>query len=220
MLDAEIRAGYKGPVKAQFPACVTLRLLQHSFTSSWTPLLTNTYSTGSTTQFRLDNASAGTLSHSGQHPPVAHCQHQQGQQEADPHSEQVEQGDRFLHGRMLTLSVRPCTSASSPPSSSSEAGAGGGGTSWWCVLKDDWHEGLANGALPSLGHLTPNAAVGSYLAGGGRGRGESLGVAGGQRGESVGVLPYEVAHSACDKLEAVRICAWGDESEVASRAHL
>lgn len=31
--------------------------------------------------------------------------------------------------RMLTLSVRHCTSASSPPSSS-EAGAGGGGTRW------------------------------------------------------------------------------------------
>lgn len=32
--------------------------------------------------------------------------------------------------RMLTLSVRHCTSASSPPSSSSEASAGGGGTRW------------------------------------------------------------------------------------------
>lgn len=49
--------------------------------------------------------------------------------------------------------------------------------SWWCVLKDDWHEGLTNGALPRLGHLTPNATVGSYLAWGGRGLGESLGVA-------------------------------------------
>lgn len=91
--------------------------------------------------------------------------------------------------------------------------------SWWCVLKDDWHEGLANDALPRLGHLTPNAAVGGYLAGGGRGRGESLGVAGGQRRKGVGVLPYKVAHSACDELEAMRICAWGDKSEVASGTH-
>ena len=92
--------------------------------------------------------------------------------------------------------------------------------SWRGVLEDDWHEGLANGALPGLGHLTPDAAVGSYLAGGGRGLGESLGVAGRQRGEGVGVLPYKVAHSACDELEAVRIRAWGDESEVSSGTHL
>lgn len=92
--------------------------------------------------------------------------------------------------------------------------------SWWCVLEDDWHEGLANGALPRLGHLAANAAVGSYLAGGRRGRGESLGVAGGQRGEGVGVLPYKVAHGACDEFKAVRVCAWGDKSEVASGTHL
>ncbi len=47
-----------------------------------------------------------------------------------------------------------------------------------------------------------------------------MGVAGGQRGESVGVLPYKVAHSSCDELEAVRICAWGDKSEVASGTQL
>lgn len=90
----------------------------------------------------------------------------------------------------------------------------------WCVLKDDWHEGLANDALPRLGHLTPNATVGSYLAGGGRGLGKSLGIARGQSWKGVGVLPYKVAHAACDELEAVRICAWGDKSEVASRTHL
>lgn len=90
----------------------------------------------------------------------------------------------------------------------------------WGVLKDDRHEGLPNGTLPCLGHLTPNAAVRSYLAGGGRGRGENLGVAGGQRGESVGVLPNKVAHSASNELKAVRICAWGDKSEVSSRTQL
>lgn len=58
------------------------------------------------------------------------------------------------------------------------------------------------------------------MAGGGRGRGENLGVAGGQRGESVGVLPNKVAHSASNELKAVRICAWGDKSEVSSRTQL
>lgn len=92
--------------------------------------------------------------------------------------------------------------------------------SWWCVLKDDRHEGLPDGALPRLGHLAADAAVWSYLAGGGRGLGESLGIAGGHRREGVGVLPNKVAHSASDELEAVRIRAWRHESEVSSRAHL
>lgn len=92
--------------------------------------------------------------------------------------------------------------------------------SWGCILKDDWHEGLPNGALPGLGHLTANAAVGSYLARGGRGWGESLGVARGQRGHSIGVLPNKVAHSASNELKAVRVCAWGDKREVSSRTHL
>ena len=92
--------------------------------------------------------------------------------------------------------------------------------SWWCVLKDDGHEGLPDGALPCLGHLTADAAVWSHLAGGGRGRRESLGIAGGHRRECVGVLPNKVAHSASDELEAVRIRAWGHEVEVSCGAHL
>lgn len=92
--------------------------------------------------------------------------------------------------------------------------------SWGCILKDDRHEGLPDGALPGLGHLTADAAVRNYLARGGRGWGESLRVARGQRGESIGVLPNEVAHSASNELKAVRICAWGDEREVSSRTHL
>lgn len=92
--------------------------------------------------------------------------------------------------------------------------------SWWSVLKDDWHESLANDALPSLGHLAPDAAVGRYLARGGRVWREGLGVARGQNGEGVGVFPYKVAHGASDELKAVRICSRGHESEVASGTHL
>lgn len=42
------------------------------------------------------------------------------------------------------------------------------------VLKADGHEGLADGALPGLGHLPAHTAVGGHLAGGGRGLGQSL----------------------------------------------
>lgn len=66
------------------------------------------------------------------------------------------------------------------------------------VLEDDGHERLPDGALPGLGHFAADAAVGSYLAGGRRRRGEGLGVAGGHRGQGVGVLPNKVAHGACD----------------------
>lgn len=50
-------------------------------------------------------AQAGTLSHGGQHPPVAHGQHQQGQQEADAYSEQVEQGNRGGNGVRFIATV-------------------------------------------------------------------------------------------------------------------
>jgi len=87
---------------------------------------------------------------------------------------------------------------------------------WRCVLKDDGHEGLADGALPRLGHLAPDAAVGRHLAGGGRVLQEGLGLAGGQR---VGVLPDEVAHGARDQLEAVRVRSRRDQREVAGGTH-
>lgn len=41
-------------------------------------------------------AQARTLAHRCQHPPVADGQHQQGQKEAEAHSDKVEQGDGFL----------------------------------------------------------------------------------------------------------------------------
>ena len=87
-------------------------------------------------------------------------------------------------------------------------------------MKDDWHERLANGTLPCLCHLTPNTTVGRHLAGGGGRLRDSLRVVGGHGGEGVGVLPYKVAHSACDELEAVGIGALRDEIEIGSRAHL
>lgn len=40
----------------------------------------------------------GTLAHSGEHPPVAHRQHQQGQDEPDAHPEHIEDSNIFLHG--------------------------------------------------------------------------------------------------------------------------
>lgn len=42
------------------------------------------------------------------------------------------------------------------------------------VLKADRHEGLMDGTRPRLGHLPAHATVGSDLARGGRGRGQSL----------------------------------------------
>lgn len=92
--------------------------------------------------------------------------------------------------------------------------------SWRRVLKDDWHKGLSNGALPCFCHLTSNATVGRNLAWGGRCLWDSLGVALGHRGEGVGILPYKVAHSGCDKLKAVGIGALGDKAEVRSRTQL
>lgn len=86
----------------------------------------------------------------------------------------------------------------------------------WCILKDDGHEGLANGALPRFRHLTPNPTVGRHQAGGGR----RLREAGGHGGERVGVFPNEIAHGACDELEAVGIGALGNEREVAGGAQL
>lgn len=88
------------------------------------------------------------------------------------------------------------------------------------VLEADGHEGLPDGALPRLGHLPAHAAVGSDLARGGRGRGQGLGVAGGQRGERVGVLPDKVAHGASNQLEAVGVGARRDQGEVPGRTHL
>lgn len=89
--------------------------------------------------------------------------------------------------------------------------------SYWRILENHWHQRLTDGALPSLGHFTPNATVGHYLARGGGCLGEALGVAGGQGGEGVGVLPYKVAHIACDELEAVGCARRG---EGVSRSHL
>lgn len=47
-----------------------------------------------------------------------------------------------------------------------------------------------------------------------------MGAGGGQGGDSVGVFPNKVAHSASNKLKAMRICAWGDEAKVFSRTDL
>lgn len=91
---------------------------------------------------------------------------------------------------------------------------------WRRVLEDDRHEGLADGALPRLGHLTPNAAIRSHLTGRGRGRRESRGDGRGHRGERVGILPDEIAHFAGDELEAVGVRARGNQREVPGRAHL
>lgn len=88
------------------------------------------------------------------------------------------------------------------------------------VLKADRHEGLAYGALPCLGHLPAHAAVGSNLARGGRGLGQSLRVGGGQRREGVGVLSDKVAHGASNELEAVRVRARRDQRKVSGRTHL
>lgn len=85
----------------------------------------------------------------------------------------------------------------------------------WCILEDNWHEGLANGALPRLGHLPPHTAIGNHVAGGGGCGGEGLGGGGGQGGDGdVGVLPYKVAHGSHDKLEAVGAGAWRNQGEV------
>lgn len=89
-----------------------------------------------------------------------------------------------------------------------------------CVLEDDGHEGLADGALPCLGHFPAHAAIGRHIAGGRRSGGKTLGVAGRQRGEGVGVLPHKVAHGACDELKAMGACSWRDKGEVASSTHL
>lgn len=88
------------------------------------------------------------------------------------------------------------------------------------ILKADRHEGLVDGAGPRLGHLPAHAAVGSDLARGGRGRGQSLWVAGRLRREGVGVLPHKVAHGASNELEAVRVRARRDQSKVSGRTHL
>lgn len=91
---------------------------------------------------------------------------------------------------------------------------------WRCVLEDDRHEGLADGALPRLGHLTAHAAIRSHLAGRGRGRRESRGDGWGHWGQSVGILPDEIAHFAGNELEAVGVRARWDQREVPGRAHL
>lgn len=85
---------------------------------------------------------------------------------------------------------------------------------WRSVLKDDRHEGLANGALPCLRHLASYATVRCYLARWGRRLQDSLWVAWQQWGESVWVLPYKVAHGGCDELKAVGIGALRNKSEV------
>lgn len=87
-------------------------------------------------------------------------------------------------------------------------------------MKDDRHQRLADGTFPGLGHFAAYAAVGSHLAGRGRRLGKGLRVTRVQRGKSVGVLPNEVAHSASDNLEAVRVSAGWDQTEVARRKHL
>lgn len=46
-----------------------------------------------------------TLVHSGEHPPVAHCQHQQWEQEADAHSDQIEECNIWLHGVSFITAV-------------------------------------------------------------------------------------------------------------------
>lgn len=91
---------------------------------------------------------------------------------------------------------------------------------WRCVLEYDRHEGLADGALPRLGHLPPHAAIRSHLAGRGRGRRESRGDGRGHWGQIVGILPDKIAHFAGNELEAVGVRARGDQREVPGRAHL
>lgn len=91
---------------------------------------------------------------------------------------------------------------------------------WRCVLEDDWHEGLADGALPGLGHLAAHAAVRGHLAGRGRGRGEGRGDCRGHRGQSVGIFPDKVAHFTRDELKAVGVSARGNQREVPGRTHL
>lgn len=92
---------------------------------------------------------------------------------------------------------------------------------WGSILEDDRHEGLANGALPRLGHLTAHAAIGRHVAGGGGSGRLALGMAGGLGGDrGVGVLAYKVAHGACDYLEAVRVGARGNQGEVTGGTHL
>lgn len=90
-----------------------------------------------------------------------------------------------------------------------------------CILEDDWHEGLANGALPRLGNLPPHAAIGHHVAGGGGCGGGGLEGGGGQGGDmDVGVLSYKVAHGAHDKLEAVGAGARRNQGVVTCGAHL
>lgn len=91
---------------------------------------------------------------------------------------------------------------------------------WRRVLEDDRHEGLADGALPRLGHLAAHAAVGSHLTGRGRGRGQGRGERRGHRGQSVGILPDEIAHFAGDELKAVGVRAGGNQGEVPGWTHL
>lgn len=42
----------------------------------------------------------------------------------------------------------------------------------------------------------------------------------GDRGEGIGIFPYKVAHSGCDKLKAVGIVAMGNKTEVGSGTQL
>lgn len=64
------------------------------------------YSIGQQADLPLHLATqARTLVHCRQHPPVAHSQHQQGQKEADAHSDQVEQGDGSLYRVGLVTTV-------------------------------------------------------------------------------------------------------------------
>lgn len=51
------------------------------------------------------SSQARTLADSGQDPPVADGQHHEGQQKADAHSEQVEEGNRCFHWVGLITTV-------------------------------------------------------------------------------------------------------------------
>lgn len=88
----------------------------------------------------------------------------------------------------------------------------------WCILKNDWHEGLANDPLPRLCYLKPNPAVGRHLAGGRWRLWRNLRVAWSHRW--LCDLSNKVAHCACDELEAVRVGALWGNCEVTCRAHL
>ena len=106
---------------------------------------------------------------------------------------------------------------SPPPSIPPPLTVGGVSLRGRSVLEDDGHQGLANGALPCLGHLPPHAAIGRHVAGRGRG---SLGEGGVGGSVHVGVLAHEVAHGARDDLKAVRPGAGRDQGEVTRRTHL